>query len=60
MPVIDRVQNQPADGWPEYGVLNIDSLDSDPLLTNQTAPLLELASHLTALGIEHLQWKGRL
>jgi len=60
VPVIDRVQNQPADGWPEYGVLNIDSLDSDPLLTNQTAPLLELASHLTALGIEHLQWKGRL
>lgn len=60
VPVIDRIQNQPAEGWPEYGVLNIDSLDPDPLLTTQTAPLLELASHLTALGIEHLQLKGRL
>ncbi|MFM7167205.1 MAG: SIR2 family protein [Planctomycetaceae bacterium] len=60
VPVIDRIQNQPADGWPEYGVLNIDCLDLDPLLTTETAPLLELASHLTALGIEHLQLKGIL
>jgi hypothetical protein len=60
VPVIDRIQNQPVGGWPEYGVLNIDSLDADPLLTNETAPLLELASHLTALGLEHLQSKGLL
>lgn len=60
VPVIDRLQNRPSSGWPEYGVFNIDTLDTEPLLTPDTAPLLELVSHMTALGFEHLTQKGCL
>jgi hypothetical protein len=52
VPIVDRIVNDVA--WPEYGVLNIDAKGTDPLLTDQTEPLLKLASDWIALAFEHL------
>jgi hypothetical protein len=53
VPVVDELVGQKEP--PEYGVLNIDTQEIDPLLTDQVKPLLKMASDIIALGFEKLQ-----
>jgi hypothetical protein len=53
VPVVDEIVGHKEP--PEYGVLNIDTLETEHLLTEQTKPLLKLASDIIALGFEILQ-----
>jgi hypothetical protein len=50
VPVVDEIVGQKEP--PEYGVLNIDTLEIEPLLTDEVEPLLKLASDIIALGFE--------
>jgi hypothetical protein len=53
IPVVDEIVGQKEP--PEYGVLNIDTQEVEPLLTDQVKPLLKMASDILALGFEKLQ-----
>ncbi len=51
VPIVEKivnVQNEPR----EHGVINIDTKDPDPLVTEETKPLLKLASDLVTLAFE--------
>ncbi len=50
VPIVDEIVGQREP--PEYGVLNIDTSDPEPLLTEETTPLLKLVSDMIALGFE--------
>ena len=50
VPIIELRSNRAEP--PEYGVFNIDSPEREPLLTEETIPLLNLVSDMVALGFE--------
>ena len=53
IPVVDQMVGLKEP--PEYGVLNIDTQEIEPLLTNKVEPLLKMASDIIALAFERLQ-----
>ena len=56
VPVVETTTNRKEP--PEYGVLNIDTNEEEPLLTGTTLPLLKMVSEFIALAFEHLQPKS--
>jgi hypothetical protein len=53
VPIVDEIVGQKEP--PEYGVINIDTLETEPLLTDEVRPLLKLTSDIVALGFEIVQ-----
>jgi len=56
VPVVEEIVGQKEP--PEYGVLNIDTAESEPLLTEEVVPLLKLASDMITLGFEIVDQKS--
>lgn len=50
VPIVEEIVGQKEP--PEYGVLNIDTAEPEPLLTDEVAPLLKLTADMIALGFE--------
>ena len=53
VPMVETTTNRKEP--PEYGVLNIDTREEEPLLTNSTLPLLKTISEFIALAFEHME-----
>jgi hypothetical protein len=57
VPLVETTTNRKEP--PEYGVLNIDTKEEEPLLSAKTLPLLKTVSEFIALGFEHLEARGK-
>jgi len=57
VPMVETTTNRKEP--PEYGVLNIDTREGEPLLTNTTLPLLKTISEFIALAFEHMEARGK-